>query len=1053
MLLVALACLLPLITHAKQVDVCIHRPCRNGGTCFNIEGSPGYICQCAEQYTGYTCETALTLFMPHGKCVEFPCRNGGYCIDMVYTYKCRCPVGYTGEHCETGQQLARQGVHAAPIRLVTRPRPNPCARRPCGDYGTCESSRTTFTCKCNTGWTGHTCKTKLEVAAYLGKKLGNFATFDEDVAGEIYALDENTLFIKRFTYAGKAPDAFFWAGRNGDTPSDDGELISLNPSDPQPLKAYSNEDLILPLPSGLKVSDIRWLSVWCRSFAVNFGSLTLETGAAGPTPQTIRRLPRGPHMVGSGPITLLTDRTVEIQDFSYDGSAPDTFFYVGKGTPSSRGTKIPDENGSLEPLRRYRRKTLTLTLPEGMSWYDVDYLSVYCLTAAVNFGHVEIPASIKQSILPSYVAQQVQMTAPQVIEGIPHGPHMVGSGPITLLTDRTVEIQDFSYDGSAPDTFFYVGKGTPSSRGTKIPDENGSLEPLRKYRRKTLTLTLPEGMSWYDVDYLSVYCLTAAVNFGHVEFPASVKQSILPPYLAQQVQMTAPQVIEGIPHGPHMVGSGSITLLTDRTVEIQDFSYDGSAPDTFFYVGRGTPSPRGTKIPDENGSLEPLRRYRRKTLTLTLPEGMSWYDVDYLSVYCLTAAVNFGHVEIPASIKQTRRLPSFAAQSGLISPVAARGRLLQNCETFSDGVFNVAWSVAPGSIFISLMGAVNAGTYMSFGLSGSNHSSQMVGADVVVAWIEKSTGAARAVDYSLRDRSQCSGQSGVCPDIRVGGTNDVENMVGSITNGITTITFSRKLKTGDMLDKQYYSDGRSQFIIWGIGDVDDQGIVYKHSLRTQGNLRMNFGRSPADNCSPVLPPTSTLNAATTKGWEPSIISGKDTNEFTIQLGPSGGSQGYTAITGELSWGIAFYVNGMLIPELVLKRGETYRFRVETGNNPSSPAEYHPVYIADDATGGYAQRSDAERSQLQIYFGIDASGNPVPEAAGTLCEFMSGDGDPENYATFEAYKEAELSLNCHRPRKAGVFTWTPDSSTPDLVYYQCYQHRYLGWKIHVVDDFS
>lgn len=33
---------------------------------------------------------------------------------------------------------------------------------------------------------------------------------------------------------------------------------------------------------------------------------------------------------------------------------------------------------------------------------------------------------------------------------------------------------------------------------------------------------------------------------------------------------------------------------------------------------------------------------------------------------------------------------------------------------------------------------------------------------------------------------------------------------------------------------------------------------------------------------------------------------------------------------------------------------------------------------------------------------------------------------------------------------GIITWTPDKNTPDTVYYQCFTHRHLGWKINVVD---
>jgi hypothetical protein len=36
------------------------------------------------------------------------------------------------------------------------------------------------------------------------------------------------------------------------------------------------------------------------------------------------------------------------------------------------------------------------------------------------------------------------------------------------------------------------------------------------------------------------------------------------------------------------------------------------------------------------------------------------------------------------------------------------------------------------------------------------------------------------------------------------------------------------------------------------------------------------------------------------------------------------------ITGQPSWGIAWYINDLLIPEIYVERGETYTFLVEGG---------------------------------------------------------------------------------------------------------------------------
>ena len=62
----------------------------------------------------------------------------------------------------------------------------------------------------------------------------------------------------------------------------------------------------------------------------------------------------------------------------------------------------------------------------------------------------------------------------------------------------------------------------------------------------------------------------------------------------------------------------------------------------------------------------------------------------------------------------------------------------------------------------------------------------------------------------------------------------------------------------------------------------------------------------------------------------------------------------------MSWGIAWYINGYLIPEIIVKRGDTYTFKVEGGDDPSNQAQYHPLYITDDPKGGYASKDDKQK---------------------------------------------------------------------------------------------
>lgn len=56
-------------------------------------------------------------------------------------------------------------------------------------------------------------------------KVRNFFnnTF-ERFQGDVYAVDESTLFIKGFAYDGTGPDAFFWVGKTP-RPSPEGYII------------------------------------------------------------------------------------------------------------------------------------------------------------------------------------------------------------------------------------------------------------------------------------------------------------------------------------------------------------------------------------------------------------------------------------------------------------------------------------------------------------------------------------------------------------------------------------------------------------------------------------------------------------------------------------------------------------------------------------------------------------------------------------------------------------------------------------------------------------
>lgn len=76
---------------------------------------------------------------------------------------------------------------------------------------------------------------------------------------------------------------------------------------------------------------------------------------------------------------------------------------------------------------------------------------------------------------------------------------------------------------------------------------------------------------------------------------------------------------------------------------------------------------------------------------------------------------------------------------------------------------------------------------------------------------------------------------------------------------------------------------------------------------------------------------------------------------------------------------------------------------------------------------------------------------TPTGIGRLCNWTPNPDGPsaDEFTSFGAYQRT-LTLKCDEGNP-GVITWTPDADTPDTVYYQCFTHRYLGWRINVLDS--
>lgn len=576
----------------------------------------------------------------------------------------------------------------------------------------------------------------------------------------------------------------------------------------------------------------------------------------------------------------------------------------------------------------------------------------------------------------------------------------------------------------------------------------GKTNKLLRYVNQDITIRIPgDDKKISSLKWLSIWDIRDNQNFADIFIPEGFE----PP---------SPQKISEFSRDSHSVKSGPLVIMDSKRIKINDLVYDGLSSSAYFLVGTGPqPNPSGKKIPNELGYLESLGSYSAETIVLDLPGDLTIFDIDWISIWDEETQESFGFVSIPEGLnippslsvvkkKETSRLP--------------------NCEQLHTKL-QLSWEIFGPQMTFEVSGQISANDYIAFGLSGSKTKSQMIGSDVAISYLDGHIGFTQ--DYNITGHHPCTNIlghfSGVCTDSKLGGIENFQILTFFREDDVTRITFRRNLISGDEGDVNLSKD-EPQYVVWSIGRLNSLKEPRIHSIYPKRNVKIHFGRKPEKNCFPftqLIPDDSSDVQVTkpqsleSKPWGPLRIMNQTITTYYARLGVAGGSRGYTSSTdGQGSPGYVWYINGLMAPVIFVRRGVEYYFRVEGGNDPSNGAFYHPLYITDDPNGGYIKHSDAERKKYHIYAGIelDRKNRPNPTAAGRLCLWSyDKSADPRKSDTFTTFNQFRSSLNytCQTKGSAATLKWTPSLTTPDVVYYQSYTQRNMGWKIIVLDDFS
>lgn len=574
--------------------------------------------------------------------------------------------------------------------------------------------------------------------------------------------------------------------------------------------------------------------------------------------------------------------------------------------------------------------------------------------------------------------------------------HEVKSETVTLINSRSIGIQQLFYDGLGANTFFYAGIGPqPNPTGTRVPDETGSLEPLGKYEGEDVVLELPGNLTIFDIDWLAIYDIAEQENYGSVIIPSHLS---VPPSLVSIIKYESrlpqcEQLHRDIQLNWEIFGP-QITFELVARINPND------------YIGFGlSGSDNSSRMIGGDVSISYLEAHLGYTFDYNLTDRHPCVSLQNNEFRGVCPDTKVGGVE-------NYQIHTYTRENGLTKITFRRN--LQNTGDEGDKVIKTTGL----SYIIWAVGKLNK-------FKEPRYHHMYSKGDFKIEFGRKITKNCFQFTMPSHDPSL--------------NANDA--------------TFSRQ-------------------------QVAALSMPSNENRSPLGFLSQ-FSRSSASNNQNSLKPVdpSMIPFHNTVSWSQPVMLNKSQTIFYARLGHPGVQKGYMQMTGEGSPGLVWYINGLMAPILHVQRGKTYTFRIEGGDSfDKSYRFYHPFYITDEPYGGYLLQNTSQRNHQKVFAGLQFEkapgssskppsnkpqlatqpqmiGKPAPTSVGRLCAWLpSSVNDIRKAETHQSFAQfrAKLNYTC-LSGQPGILQWTPNVSTPDVVYYQSYTQRNMGWKIIVRDD--